>query len=133
MGLRLFGSSSSGDKKKSTSMFSHWLSESKGSIPIDNKNFIPNPDPTNYKIVKHIYINNILLVMINYLDCTNYEGNKILLFENCTIEQLIAQKYIDPHFCDNDEFLSPIARYEPTERGWLMAMHSAIGFSQKKK
>jgi len=49
MGLRLFGSSSSGEKKRSASAFSHWLSKSKGSeqkgsIPMNNKTFIPNPD-----------------------------------------------------------------------------------------
>lgn len=135
MGLFKHFSSSSLDKK-SVSIFSHWLSESKLGKSTDKPTEIresrkkklkritklPNPDASNYEILKHKYVNNYLIILINYPDCINYEGNKILVFENCTMKQLEKQELIDPHFSDNDEFFSPIARFEPTKRGWKMAI-----------
>lgn len=82
---------------------------------------LPNPNPKNYKILRNEYINKCIIIEIQYGDCENYEGRKILLFENCTLNDLIKQKLIDPHFCENKKVHSPIARFEPTERGWEMA------------
>lgn len=121
MGIKLF-SSSSGDK--SSSMFSHWLSGSKNDKNIIVKEIVkkvkkslPNPDPKNYEIQSHYEIGDFLIIQIKYLDCINYEGVKILVFKT-TMEKLMAQKNIDPHFCDNKKFISPIARFEPTQEGW---------------
>jgi hypothetical protein len=63
--------------------------------------------------------------MLQYPDCKNNEGKKILLYENCKLADLIKQKYIDPHFSTAKRFYSPIARFEPTARGWQMAIRSA--------
>lgn len=82
----------------------------------------PNPNPLNYKILFHAEENNYLLVIIQYLDCTNYEGKKILLFKDCKLNDLLKQKCIDPHFCDNKKYHSPIARFVPNEFGFDMAV-----------
>lgn len=107
MGLHLFGSSSSNDcfncDKKSVRVFS------------------PSPEPSNYRIVKHLEVGKNLIVFVNYKDVTNYEGNKIMVYKNCTLKELKQQKYIDPHFSDNKKMLSPIARFEPTDIGWKLA------------
>ena len=87
----------------------------------------PNPDPNNYKIIRAYEYNNKLIVEIKYLDCTNYEGNKILYYEDCTLVKLLKQKSIDPHFSENKKFHSPTARFEPTERGWCMAHKMMLG------
>jgi hypothetical protein len=58
--------------------------------------------------------------MINYPDCTNYEGNKILVFHNISVEEIANANTIDPHFCDKDH-VSPIARFRPSKDGWSMA------------
>ena len=60
--------------------------------------------------------------MINYPDCINYEGNKILVFEGINYIKLYSQGSIDPHFSNNENFHSPIARFEPTDKGWSMAV-----------
>ena len=86
----------------------------------------PDPNPNNYKILRYHEFNNNLIIEIKYLDCTNYEGKKIIYFENCTIKNILKQKSIDPHFCDNKNFLSPTARFEPTEKGWNMALKLMI-------
>ncbi len=82
---------------------------------------LPNPNPNNYKILRHREHEGNLVIEVKYLDCKNYEGKKILVYEKCTLKNLEKQKAIDPHFCENKNFHSPIARFEPTERGWRMA------------
>lgn len=82
----------------------------------------PNPDPSNYKILSAIENPNGLVVEIQYIGCTNYEGRKILVFEKgVTLIDLVNQKLIDPHFFQNKSFKSPIARFEPTVRGMNLA------------
>lgn len=81
---------------------------------------LPNPDPSNYSIIMLAEISGYTIVKIKYHDCVNYEGVKILVFK-CSSEEILKQKIIDPHFSDNDEFISPIARFEPTEQGWQYA------------
>jgi len=58
-----------------------------------------------------------LIVGIKYHDCKNFEGKKILVFKNLYIERLEMQKLIDPHFSENKNFHSPIARFEPNDEG----------------
>lgn len=81
---------------------------------------LPNPSPANYRILRYQECFNFLAIEIQYLDCKNYEGRKILVFE-CKLDDLRNQKLIDPHFSENKGFISPIARFEPTERGWIFA------------
>ncbi len=94
----------------------------KNKNPTDNKNLDGNPDPNNWKFVKVEEHGKYLILMMEYPDCSNYEGKKILVFENITLIQLVNQKLIDPHFFPaTSNYKSPIARFEPTERGWQMA------------
>ncbi len=88
---------------------------------IDKGKELPNPRPDNYKIIRHQKLKSFLVIEIQYLDCINYEGRKILVFK-CELEDLLKQKLIDPHFSDNKNFISPIARFEPTEEGWSCAI-----------
>ena len=120
MGLHMGFSSSSGDKSHSIAGSSLRPSSSKydGKVLVEaEQKSLPNPNPINYKIVKHRQVGDYLVIKIKYLDCTNYEGVKILIFKT-TLKELIAQKYIDPHFCENEKFISPIARFVPTLEGW---------------
>ena len=87
----------------------------------------PNPNPKNFKFIKIERFEEFVIVMINYPDCTNYEGNKILVFDNITLEELANMEKIDPHFCDKDH-KAPIARFEPTESGWSMAQTFVHGW-----
>lgn len=78
---------------------------------------LPNPNPENYSVMHSEVVNGYLIIELKYHDCTNFEGRKIMVYE-CTLNELIKQKLIDPHFCNNENYFSPIARFEPTERGW---------------
>ncbi len=84
----------------------------------------PNPNPRNYKLLRHKTIGKCLIIEVQYPDCSNYEGRKIMVF-NCKLRDLLKQKLIDPHFSDNENFISPIARFEPTEQGWNFALSFA--------
>jgi len=82
-----------------------------------------NPNPCNYKILKYKYINNYLIILINYPDCKNFEGNKILIFKDIKLKELIYKESIvkiDPHFSNETKY-SPIARFIPTKKGFEMA------------
>jgi hypothetical protein len=83
---------------------------------------LPNPDPKNFDILDKWEIGRYLILSVRYPDCTNYEGNKILLYENVTLERLLAQGSLDPHFSESVGYFSPIARFAPTERCLRMAM-----------
>lgn len=84
----------------------------------NNETFLPNPNPNNYTVVRHLEIDNYLLIQIKYHDCTNYEGNKILLYKDCKFVELMKQGSIDPHFTNNSFYYSPIARFRPTDEDW---------------
>lgn len=83
---------------------------------------LANPDPTNYKFMQVEERKGYLLVWMNYPDCTNYEGNKILLYEGITFVALVNQREIDPHFFVKKGMASPIARFIPTKQGWDMGI-----------
>jgi hypothetical protein len=87
---------------------------------------LPNPDPRRYKILRTMRCRQWLLLELEYLGCTNFEGRKILLFRNTTLEDLRKQVAIDPHFSDNATMISPVARFIPTQDGWEMAKRLMI-------
>ncbi len=94
----------------------------------DNAN--KNPNPKNFRILNAYQYNtpkskNYILVSVKYEGCTNYEGQKILVYE-CNrfcrdLSEFFKLKSLDPHFCDGDHF-GPIARFVPTKDGWQMAI-----------
>lgn len=91
-----------------------------------------NPNPLKYKILTATQIDIYLIVKIKYLACTNFEGVKILVYKDCTLKQLIKQKVIDPHFSENTNKKSPIARFIPTEDGMKMAITFVETLSKKE-
>lgn len=77
-----------------------------------------NPDPNNYNVLDVQECNGYLIVELEYLDCTNFEGRKLLVFDKgVTAAKLMMQRSIDPHFGVNPKFVHPIARFEPTDKG----------------
>lgn len=81
-----------------------------------------NPNPLNYEILRSQQVGRHLVVEVKYPDCTNYEGRKIMVYQNLTISGLVSQKEVDPHFSKSNKFRSPIARLEPTDHGWKLAI-----------
>jgi hypothetical protein len=120
MGMRLFGSRSSYDSPNEPAV--------KTTTHVVKKRvFAPNPDPRNYKIIKAEDMFDHLILMVYFPGCDSYEGLKILIFdEGVTLHDIARQGSIDPHFSKNPNYISPLARFEPTDRGWEMAKELAF-------
>lgn len=90
-------------------------------VSYDTRNEPPsgNPNPKKFKILKQIPYEGYFILEVQYPDCTNYEGRKIMVFDKFDIADA-EQNGLDPHFCDS-KHQSPIARFEPTEEGLLNA------------
>lgn len=74
-----------------------------------------NPDPKKFEIVGYVERKPYLLLRVKYGNCTNYEGLKILLFEDTTIKEVEFWSELDPHFTESSKL---IARFVPTVEGW---------------
>jgi len=122
-------------------LFSHWsastydtpkrkcnLPDSPGSLYERQPH---NPDPNNFVIIRTEQIGRFLLLLVQYPDCTNYEGKKILMYIGITLEDIFKQGHIDPHFSNNKKFHSPIARFIPDNIGWNMARSTAISLMKE--
>lgn len=110
-------SGSSADK--SASIFSKWK-DGKEYVTVPQE-WTPDPRPHNYILLRTTERNSWTIVELMYRDCKNYEGRKILVF-NRSLEDVLKQKLIDPHFSENKNFISPKARFEPTAEGWAYAI-----------
>jgi hypothetical protein len=128
MGLRLFGSSCGcGDSSTPEVVYVDRPVTVKKTVV--QQVALPNPDPEQFEILRTHVEKRFVVVEIRYIGCTNYEGRKILLFEDETLEAITSSKQLDPHFCDNPHCISPIARFEPTDAGWQMAVVNAKFFA----
>jgi hypothetical protein len=77
----------------------------------------PNPDPSRYAVVATEQHGRYLLAMVRYLDATNFEGVKVMVYRDRTAASLVGP--LDPHFAENGQ--GPIARFPPTVDGLAMA------------
>lgn len=90
--------------------------------PTDQKNIAP--DPQYFEIRQVLQIGNNLVAEIQYKHCTNFEGNKILVFKDMSLNYLNNLNTIDPHFSESKN--SPFARFKPTYEGIQAAMQFAL-------
>ncbi len=79
-----------------------------------------NPDPRRFFIVKIESVGRWVVAMIDYPDCTNFEGMKILVWRGVSRYDIENALWIDPHFTEGH--LSPFARFKPTDAGWAAAL-----------
>ena len=81
----------------------------------------PNPNPRRFTVIDACSIGEHLVTLIHYPGCTNFKGNKILVFRNTARVDIFSSTVIDPHFCESGH-IKPFARFEPTEIGWASAI-----------
>jgi len=79
---------------------------------------VPTPDPRSFSVLKSYRRGNNVALMIKYPEAENYEGLKILVFENEPKEFVAGAIQFDPHFFPDSNL---VARFAPTTRGWAMA------------
>ncbi len=99
---------------------------------VESKEDNKNPNPKVFVIENTEQVGKYVVAKICYPNCKNYEGRKILVFENIKEEKIYSLKVIDPHFCDGDH-ISPMARFEPTEKGWKHAITFCKSIQKTKK
>ena len=71
------------------------------------------------KILKNqcFQVGSYVIATIKYLNCTNFEGIKIIVLENYELHWLDGLELLDPHFSEESDI---VARFVPTEHGmWL--------------
>jgi len=83
------------------------------------------PDMSLFYIVRNEQVGKNVIAEIRYPHCKNFDGRKILVYLNMTIDKLWDQKELDPHFCVLESAVSPFARFEPTPAGWEAAKYIA--------
>lgn len=76
---------------------------------------VPNPDPSRWELLDRKQFPEAYVLKVRYLDCTNYEGVKLLVFKG----QYKEREYLDPHFSEDKD--SPIARFRPDKEGRRLA------------
>lgn len=76
------------------------------------------PKEQTMKVLRILAGKTWLAAEIQYSNCTNYEGRKILVL-NMSLIDFINAKYIDPHFSESSPL---IARFIPNQNGWALAV-----------
>jgi hypothetical protein len=103
-------------------LWNDWTDEDRANRSVRNSQII---DATQFRILKLVKVGRMVVVKARYDSCANFEGLKILVYENCTPEDVMSAKTLDPHFC-NVCALSPIARFIPTRQGCDRAVAFAV-------
>ena len=84
----------------------------------------PNPSPSRWSLLRLQQFPSAHVVEVKYLDCTNFEGIKIMVYSG----EWQECDTLDPHFAETGR--SPIARFKPTPEGWLMAVEFAKNYER---
>ena len=81
------------------------------------------PDPARFTVEAVFQCPHAHAIKVRYHGCTTYEGLKIMVLRGTFNPHAVRR---DPHFADSPE--SPIARFQPTQAGWVMAMRTAAQY-----
>ena len=110
MGLGLFGGSSSAGRTTSSKRVSSGRAPTPG-----------DPVPERFEIRAMVEAGGLTVADIVWPDAKNFDGRKVAVYRASRYE-LAAATRLDPHFQEERGKLVPIARFEPTEEGWRMAI-----------
>ena len=93
-----------------------WFSDTPSSIrtpdPVD-------PRPDKFRIEHIDQHGDFVVALVNYPNCTTFKGQKIIVWEGATKDEVMRMSLIDPHFLESNKI---IARFRPTVKGWRYAM-----------
>jgi hypothetical protein len=96
------------------------------------------PDASRFDIEELEEVGPHLVVKVRYPNCSScaYEGQKVLVFFNCTCKQAAMWRKLDPHFRDAKKHVPspkvappPDARFPASVDGWK----NAIAFARTKE
>ena len=104
-----------GLSKKASGNFD-WSNPKPNTAPV-----LGEPNPQNFTILRWLKIGYFFIVEARFPDCQNYEGRKIMVYDDLESIEQLQEQGIDPHFMQKKGYHSPIARFVPTLQGWAMA------------
>ena len=93
----------------------------------------PTPDASKFEIEDVEQVGAHIVLKAKYPNCAKcqYEGNKVMVFLNCTLKDVLKWRMIDPHFRSSKvvpkEAPSPAARFPASPDGWVDALTYAKG------
>ena len=90
-----------------------------GTLEHGKEDMSNTPNPKEFAIIQIKQINNHVVAKLQYPNCRNHNGLKILVWENTNLNDITMGSYIDPIMSINDVKL--IAEFIPTEYGWKLA------------
>lgn len=90
--------------------------------PPDTRTAPPNPDPKRWELLDYYLLPRAYVLVVRYLDCTNFEGVKVMVYRGEFPGTRRLQR-LDPHFTPDEG--SPVARFRPDEAGIAMAVDLA--------
>lgn len=76
----------------------------------------PNPDPSRWELLELHQFSKGYALKVRYLDCTNFEGVKVMVFEGRYVP---GKRPLDPHFAERG---GPYARFRPDAVGMRLAI-----------
>jgi len=76
-----------------------------------------DPNPSVFKIVSIQEFSEYTLVVVDYPNCTNFEGRKVLVMD-MSANDIMSMEKLDPHFIEGNNI---IARFVPTKKGIRLA------------
>lgn len=79
----------------------------------------PMPDPYRFRVIHWQDFKASLLVEVEYPGCTTFDGRKLLVFRDMSVNELEATSVLDPHFTELEPRL--VARFRADETGRLLA------------
>ena len=80
-----------------------------------------DPVPARFRIERTFSRGAWTAAVIVWPDAANYEGRKVAVYKT-SLKELVEARVLDPHFQEERGPLVPVARFEPTSRGWKLAV-----------
>ena len=74
-----------------------------------------------YNVIRHHEEGRFLVIHVDFQSAVY--GEKVLVFKNASLVDLMNQKEINPRIGESDDsFIRPIADFFANEEGWLLAV-----------
>lgn len=90
---------------------------------------INSPNPWKFTIHEIWQYKHATVAIIDYPNCTNFEGSKVIVFRGQQRDALLKAEQIDPHFYQKSTTLSIIARFRPDAKHVDLARQFAKSYT----
>src|ERR1017187_3422706 len=93
----------------------------RNSVTLPSKMKNAELDPKKCEVIASLVCESYLIVRVTYTGYPEFDGDKILVYQDIDLDDLLDLKGIDPEFNESAKTPTPIATFKPTAEGWRMA------------